>query len=138
MDKFPKKETQAELEKQLYVQQKVSEEQTKLKGNRAGHDTTTRTAGERMVHESTRVREANRGNPSRTLWKRECRETCNTFNAVIDATKVYNYSLQSGDYKDWLRFGNQFTVELDGSVISEVSKFNYVLELVRGKQNTTS
>ena len=31
MDEFSKQETQAELEKQLYVQQKVSEEQTKLK-----------------------------------------------------------------------------------------------------------
>lgn len=31
MDEFSKEETQAELDKQLYVQQKVSEEQTKLR-----------------------------------------------------------------------------------------------------------
>lgn len=67
----------------------------------------------------------------------ECRKTCNTFNAVTEATKV-TITPFSGDYKDWLRFGNQFTVEVDGSAISEISKFNYVPELVRGKQNTTS
>jgi len=43
-----------------------------------------------------------------------------------------------GDQKDWLRFWNQFSVELDGSNIAEVSKFNYLLELVQEKQRTTS
>ncbi len=37
------------------------------------------------------------------------------------------------DYKDWLRFWNQFMVEVDGSGIAEISKFNYLLELVKGK-----
>ena len=32
-----------------------------------------------------------------------------------------------------MRFWNQFTVEVDGSSISEISKFNYLLELVKGK-----
>ena len=39
----------------------------------------------------------------------------------------------NGAYKDWLRFWNQFTVEVDGSSISEISKFNYLLELATGK-----
>ncbi len=37
------------------------------------------------------------------------------------------------DYKDWLWFWNQFMVEVDGSGIPEMSKFNYLLELVKGK-----
>ena len=39
----------------------------------------------------------------------------------------------NGDYKDWPRFWNQFTVEVDGSSLPEISKFNYLLELVEGK-----
>ena len=45
----------------------------------------------------------------------------------------YTITLFSGDYKDWLRLWNQFTVEVDGAAISEISKFNYLLELVKGK-----
>lgn len=45
----------------------------------------------------------------------------------------YTISPFSGDYKNWLRFWNQFTVEVDGSLLSEISKFNYLLELVKGK-----
>ena len=39
----------------------------------------------------------------------------------------------NGDYKDWLRFWDQFMVEVDSSNISNISKFNYLLELVEGK-----
>ena len=38
-----------------------------------------------------------------------------------------------GDFKYWLRFWNQFSVEIDKSYISKISKFNYLLELVRNK-----
>ena len=38
-----------------------------------------------------------------------------------------------GDYKDWIHFWNQFSVEVNGLVISKISKFNYLLELVKGK-----
>ena len=60
MDEFSKEETQAELDKQLYVQQKVSEEQTKLrlqqqKEIRPGGHASTTTARGRMVHEETRL-----------------------------------------------------------------------------------
>ena len=32
-----------------------------------------------------------------------------------------------GECKDWLRFWNQFVVEVDRSKISEISKFNFLL-----------
>ena len=48
------------------------------------------------------------------------------------AVKVQTYSITpfTGDNKDWLIFWNQFVVEDDNSKISEISKFNYLLELV--------
>ena len=51
------------------------------------------------------------------------------------AVKLQKYTITpfTGEYKDWLRFWNQFTVEVDGSRISEISKFNYLMELVKGK-----
>ena len=54
--------------------------------------------------------------------------------------KLQKYTITpfSGDYKDWLRFWNQFTVEVDGAAISEISKFNYLLELVKASQKKTS
>ena len=57
MDEFAKEETQMEVEKQLYVQHRVSEEQneaqiTTTKGNRRGHDRTTNTGG-RVVLKKT-------------------------------------------------------------------------------------
>ena len=49
--------------------------------------------------------------------------------------KLQRYTITpfSGDYKDWLRFWNQFSVEVDGSTLSEISKFHYLLELVKNK-----
>ena len=51
------------------------------------------------------------------------------------SVKLQKYTITpfKGEYKDWLRFWNQFMVEVDGSSISEISKFNYLLELVTGK-----
>ena len=45
----------------------------------------------------------------------------------------YTITLFSGDYKDSVRFWNQFSVEVDRSTTSEISKFNYLLELTKGK-----
>ena len=49
--------------------------------------------------------------------------------------KLHKYTITpfEGDFKDWLRFWNQFTVEVDGSGIAQISKFNYLMELVQGK-----
>ena len=57
IDEFAKEETQMEVEKQLYVQHRVSGEQneaqfTTTKGNRRGHDRTTNTGG-RVVLKKT-------------------------------------------------------------------------------------
>ena len=51
------------------------------------------------------------------------------------SVKLQKYTITpfKGDYKDWLRFWNQFVVEVDGSSIAGISKFNYLLELVEGK-----
>lgn len=51
------------------------------------------------------------------------------------SVKLQKYTITpfTSEYKDWLRFWNQFTVEVDSSSIAEISKFNYLLELVKGK-----
>ena len=51
------------------------------------------------------------------------------------AVKLQKYSITpfKRDYKDWFRFWNQFVVEIDNSKLSEISKFNYLLELVEGE-----
>jgi len=55
--------------------------------------------------------------------------------AKPQAVKLQKYTITPfyGDCKYWLRFWNQFVVEVGSSKISEMSKFNYVLELVKGK-----
>ena len=45
----------------------------------------------------------------------------------------YTISPFKGDYIDWTRFWNQFKVEVDGSDIAEISKFNYLTEMLKGK-----
>ena len=42
----------------------------------------------------------------------------------------------SGSYLDWLRFGRQFSVEIDKAEISNVMKFSYLKELVEPKIRT--
>ena len=53
----------------------------------------------------------------------------------VQSVKLQKYTITpfEGDYKDWTRFWNQFTVEVDGANISEISKLNYLLELTKGK-----
>ena len=55
------------------------------------------------------------------------------------AVKLQKYTITpfKGDYKDWLRFWNQFTVEVDNSKIQKISTFNYLLELVEGSLRVT-
>ena len=47
------------------------------------------------------------------------------------AVKLQKYTITpfQGDYKDWLRFWNQFSVEVDGSGIAEISKFIVTREI---------
>ena len=53
----------------------------------------------------------------------------------LQSVKLQKYTITPfyREYKDWLRFWNQFKVEVDGSCISEISKCNYLLEVVGGK-----
>ena len=55
--------------------------------------------------------------------------------AKLKPVKLQKYTIApfKGDYKDWLRFWNQFIIEIDGFSTEEISKFNYQLELVEGK-----
>ena len=55
--------------------------------------------------------------------------------AKPQSVKLQKYTITpfKGDYKDWICFWNQLSAEVDGSVISKISKFNYLLELVKGK-----
>lgn len=52
----------------------------------------------------------------------------------VQSVKLQKYTITrfTGDYKDWTRFWNQF-LEPDGAKTSEISKFNYFLELISGK-----
>ena len=56
-------------------------------------------------------------------------------NNTPQTVKLQKYTITpfSGDYKNWVMFWNQFSVEVDRSTISEISKFNYLLELTEGK-----
>ena len=56
-------------------------------------------------------------------------------NSKPQAVKLQKYKITpfAGDFKDWLRFWKQFRVEVDGSNLSDISKFNYLIELVKGK-----
>ena len=56
-------------------------------------------------------------------------------NNTPQTVKLQKYTIApfSGDFKDWVRFWNQFSVEVDRSTISKISKFNYLLELTKSK-----
>ena len=135
IDEFAKEKTRLELEKQLYVQQKVSEEQTKL-----------RLRQQKEIEEAAMLQQKREEDwyMKKLDFEKQIGESQaehvgggNTGNHTTStqSVKLQKYTITpfSGDYKDWLRFWNQFTVEVDGSSISNISKFNYLLELVRGK-----
>ena len=69
----------------------------------------------------------------------ELREVAESISAPAlvkpQSVKLQKYTITSfkGDYKDWIHFWNKFSVEVHESVISKVRKFNYLLELVKGK-----
>ena len=58
-----------------------------------------------------------------------------TIKPTSGQVKLQKYTITpfEGDCKYWTRFWNQFTVEVDGSTISEIRKFNYLSELTKGK-----
>ena len=136
LEEITEKESQVTLDKQLHIQQKINEEQTKfrLHQQKEIEEATVRQQQreeewyrrkldfEKQIGESQaeRIEKENAGKPTKS---------------AVQSVKLQKYTIThfTGDYKDWLRFWNQFTVEVDGSSIAEISKFNYLLELVKGK-----
>ena len=53
----------------------------------------------------------------------------------VQSVKLQKYTITTfeGDYTGWTRLGNQFR-KVDGAKIPEISKFNYLLELTKGKR----
>ena len=136
IDEYLKEETETELKKQLFVQQKVSEEQTKLRLQQQ-KEIEEATIQQQQREEEWYMRKIDF---EKQIGESQAERVVggNTGNHATSSTqsvKLQKYTITpfSGDYKDWLRFWNQFTVEVDGSSISEISKFNYLLELVKGK-----
>ena len=135
MDEIAHKETELELEKQLYIQHKVNEEQTKLKLHQQ------KEIEEAIFLQNQREEEWYRKKlefekeitESQLQRMEETKARKNTTEPQSVKLQKYTITPFSGNYKDWLRFWNQFTVEVDGATISEISKFNYLLELVKGK-----
>ena len=72
----------------------------------------------------------------KTAELRQVRESISVPASVKpQSVKLQKYTITplKGDYKDWICFWNQFSVEVDGSAISKISKFNYLLQLIKGK-----
>ena len=133
MEEIAARETQEKLEKELHVQHRVNEEQRKYRMQQQEEieEAARRQQQQqeewylRKVDFEKQIRESQAENVSK--------EKPTTSSPQSVKLQRYTITPFSGDYKDWLRFWNQFTVEVDGSSISEISKFNYLLELVKGR-----
>ena len=125
MNKLNKEEHEQRMKAEIEDQRRLIQEQTKLKLEQ-------QQTLEKMEEEWLQRKAAFKSDTSKTD---NCKQTSETSQKVQPSVKLQKYTITpfSGDYKDWLRFWNQFAVEVDGSTISEISKFNYLLELVKGK-----
>jgi hypothetical protein len=56
---------------------------------------------------------------------------------ISPKVKLQRYTITPfrGEYRDWDRFWNQFSVEVDNSSMAEICKFNYLMELEKGKSH---
>ena len=127
LEKYDEQMYQKKQQRELALQKKIMEEQTRI--NRA----------QERENEEMKIRIQQR---EEEWYKRKLEleaEAAAQRNEVekskLQSVKLQKYTITpfKGDYKDWLRFWNQFMVEVDGSCIPEISKFNYLLELVTGK-----
>ena len=128
------KEAEEKLEKELWIQHQVNEDQSKHQLQQ-----------EEEIEAA--AREQQQQDEEWYLKKREFEkplrenqvESINKEKPVTtspQSVKLQKYTITpfTGEYKDWLRFWNQFIVEIDGSSIAAISKFNYLLvELVKEK-----
>ena len=132
MEKIIDKETQEKLNRELYIQQRVNEEQMKFQHQQQ------KDREEAVLRQQQREQEW-------YMQKMDMEKQIQANHSGIMQEKPAQLSTQSvklqkytitpfyGEYNDWLRFWNQFIVEVGGSGIAEISKFNYLLELVKGK-----
>ena len=127
LEKYDEQMYQKKQQRELALQKKIMEEQTRI--NRA----------QERENEEMKIRIQQR---EEEWYKRklELEAEAAAQRNEVEKSKLQSVKLQKhtitpfkGDYKDWLRFWNQFMVEVDGSCIPEISKFNYLLELVTGK-----
>ena len=125
MNKLNKEEHEQRMKAEIEDQRRLIQEQTKLKLEQ-------QQTLEKMEEEWLQRKAAFKSDTSKAD---NCKQTSEKSQKVQPSVKLQKYTITpfSGDYKDWLRFWNQFAVEVDGSTISEISKFNYLLELVKGK-----
>ena len=133
MEEIAARETQEKLEKELHVQHRVNEEQRKYRMQQQ-EEIEEAARRQQQQEEEWYLRKVDFEKQIRESQAESVSKEKPTTSSP-QSVKLQRYTITpfSGDYKDWLRFWNQFTVEVDGSSISEISKFNYLLELVKGR-----
>ena len=125
MKELAEREHEQRVNAELEDQRRLIQEQTRLKLEQQYEL-------EKMEEDWLQCKAALKSDLSNTENRHQTSETSQKIQPSVKLQK-YTITPFSGDYKDWLRFWNQFTVEVDGSIISEISKFNYLLELVKEK-----
>ena len=126
-----REETDRELQREIEKQRIINEEtvQARLREQREMEEASIRQI-QREEEWITRKLQLEKEARELTAYKESL-----PAKSAAQAVKLQKYTITpfSGDYKDWIRFWNQFEVEVDGSSISDISKFHYLLELTKGK-----
>ena len=121
LNEFIESGRQKEHERMIYEQKDMLEEQSKM--NRAEQQQ----RGEERARQQKQEEDwfQKRFELEMELVKKRSEDV----SAKLQAVKLQKYTITpfEGDYRDWLRFWNQFTVEVDNSGISKISKFNIYL-----------
>ena len=127
MEKLNEVESQQKQQRELEQNKHIMEEQARI------NQLQQKENEEIKIRQQQREEEWHKRNWN--LNWRKLRSALRKNQTKPQAVKLQRYTITpfNGEYKDWLRFWNQFTVEVDGSSISEISKFNYLMELVVGK-----
>ena len=127
LDWFSDQESRQKQEREIELQRQIMEEKTSI------------ALGKEKEMEEIKIRQQEREEEwcrkKLELEAEAATKRCQEEKGKAQSVKLQKYTITQfkGEYKDWLRFWNQFTVEVDGAGISEISKFNYLLELVTGK-----
>ena len=127
LDWYSDQDSRQKQEREIELQRQIMEEQTRI------------TLRKEKEMEDIKIRQQEREEEwcrkKLELETEAAAKRCQEEKGKVQSVKLQKYTITpfKGEYKDWLRFWNQFMVEVDGSGISEISKFNYLLELVTGK-----